>query len=68
MAAISLLAVAGTTSLVSLLVWLLIFCVVVFLVFYILGHIPLPEPWRTVITAIIGIILLLVLLQQFGFI
>jgi hypothetical protein len=63
-----LLLAVGETSLVALLIWLLIFMLVVWLVFFILSRIPLPEPWRTVITAIVGLILLLVLLRQFGFV
>jgi hypothetical protein len=59
--------VVGGYSLISVLIWLLIFAVVVYLVFLILGMLPLPEPIRTVITIVVALILLLVLLQRIGF-
>lgn len=65
--ALSLLAVAEVGGLVSLLIWLLILCVVVYLLFFILGHLALPEPVRTVIVVIVALVLLLVLVQRLGF-
>jgi hypothetical protein len=57
----------GGPSLIAVLIWLLVFLVVVYIVYLILGHMPIPEPWKTVILLIVGLILLLVLLSHFGF-
>lgn len=53
--------------LMSVLIWLLIFAVVIWLVYFILSHTPIPEPVRTVVLVIVGIILLLVLFNRLGF-
>jgi hypothetical protein len=42
--------------------------VVVWLVFLILGMLPLPEPIKMVITVVVALLLLLVLIQRLGFI
>ena len=57
--------VAGP-SLITILIWLLVFALVVYLVFLIVNYMPIPEPFKTVIVCVVGIILLLVLLQKFG--
>lgn len=56
----------GTPSLIAVLIWLLIFLVVCYIVYLILGHMPIPDPWKTVILLVVGLILLLILLQRFG--
>lgn len=57
----------GTPSLIAVLIWLLIFLIVCYIVYLILGHMPIPDPWKTVILLVVGLILLLILLQRFGF-
>ena len=57
----------GSLSLITVLVWLLVFLIVCYIVYLILGHMPIPEPWKTVILLIVGLILLLILLSHFGF-
>ena len=59
--------VIGGTSLISLLIWLIILAVVVWLLFLIIGMLPLPEPIKTIITVVIALILLLVIVQRLGF-
>lgn len=65
-----LLFVAQTTAVphLSLLIWLLVFCLVVYLVFFIMGRLALPEPVGTIVTVIVALILLVVLLRQFALI
>jgi hypothetical protein len=58
--------VVSSMSLISVLIWLLVFAIVVYLAFFIVQRIPIPEPWKTVIVCIVAIILLVVLLQRFG--
>lgn len=57
----------GGTSLIAVLIWLLVFLIVCYIVYLILGHMPIPDPWKTVILLIVGLILLLILLSHFGF-
>jgi hypothetical protein len=59
--------IVGGAGLISVLIWLLIFLVVCYIVYLILGHMPIPDPWKTVILLIVGLILLLILLSHFGF-
>ena len=63
-----LLALAEPSGLISILIWLLILCVVIYLFFWVLGKIPLPEPIRTIITVVVALALLLFLVQRLGFI
>jgi hypothetical protein len=51
---------------ISLLIWLLVFCVVLYLVYWILGQTPLPQPIRNIVLIIIAIIAILVLLGHVG--
>lgn len=50
----------------SLLIWLLIFCVVAYAVFLVLGHLALPEPLRTLVVLVAVLILLFWLLGRLG--
>jgi hypothetical protein len=56
----------GIESLVMLLVWILVLAVVVWLVFYVLNQIALPQPVRAVIVVIVAVVLLLFLLGRLG--
>jgi hypothetical protein len=57
----------GATSLISVLIWLLVLAVVVYVIWLILNMLPLPEPIRTIILCILGLVLLLVIVQRLGF-
>jgi hypothetical protein len=46
----------------SILVFLIVICVI----YYVLGMMPIPEPPRTLIYIVLGVILLLVLLGYIG--
>lgn len=61
-----LLAAIESVSLISLLIWLLVFAIVIYIVFLILGMLPIPEPIRTIVLCVLGVILLLVLVQRLG--
>lgn len=62
-----LLAVALSASgLVPLLIWLLVLALVIYVVFLVLGMLPLPGPAKQIITIILAVIFLLVLLQHLG--
>ncbi len=51
---------------IELLVSLLILAIVVYVVYLILNQIQLPPPIKTIVYLIVGLILLLVLLDQVG--
>lgn len=51
---------------IELLIWLLILALIVYVVFLILGMLPLPYPARQIVTLILAIIFLLVLLERIG--
>ena len=51
---------------ISLLIGLLIACLVIGLVWYCIGLIPMPAPARTIVTVIFAIICILVLLSYVG--
>lgn len=53
-------------SLINLLIGLLGVVLIVYLIFWVLGRIPMPEPARTVITGVTALILLLILLNWVG--
>ena len=57
----------GGASLISLLIWLLVLAVVIYVVFLILNMLPIPEPIRTIVLCILGLILLLVVINRLGF-
>jgi hypothetical protein len=64
----TLIAQVAAGGLISLLVWLLIFAIVIYVVYLILGMFTLPPKVREIACLIIGVIFLLVLLQRLGFI
>lgn len=51
---------------ISTLLYVCVLCLVIWLVFFVVGQIPMPQPIRTVITVIIGVVLLLWLLNHLG--
>ena len=51
---------------ISILLSLLVLAVVIYVAYLILGYINLPEPINKIVTIILGLIFLLVLLQQVG--
>lgn len=59
--------VLGGGGLVSLLIWLLVLAIVCYVVFLILGMLPIPQPIKTIVCLILGLIFLLVLLGHLGF-
>lgn len=52
----------------DLLVTVLVVALVCWLVFYVMDHIPMTEPVRTVAYVVVGVILLLFVLSRFGII
>lgn len=50
----------------DILLGLAIFAIIVWLIFFILGQLPLPDPPKTIIAVIIALIVLIVLLNQVG--
>lgn len=51
---------------ISLLIWLLVFLLVAGIVFYIIGMLPIPQPWLNIARAIVALIILLILLNYLG--
>lgn len=62
-----LLAALETGGLISLLIWLVVVAVVVYIVYLIFTYIPLPEPIKTIILCVLGLILFLVVIRSLGF-
>ena len=60
------LAALETGGLITLLIWFLVLAIVIYVVFLILGMLPIPEPIRTIVLCILGLILLLVVLNRVG--
>lgn len=50
----------------SLLIWIIVVALVVYLLFWLLGQIPMPQPVRTVITVLVALLLLVYLVNRFG--
>jgi hypothetical protein len=48
---------------VGLLIWLLVFALIIWAAYYILGMLPIPEPPKAIIMIVLAIIFLLILLQ-----
>jgi hypothetical protein len=51
---------------IELLIWFIVFAVIVWLVFFILGQLPIPAPIKTVVTVVFALIFLLILISHFG--
>jgi heme A synthase len=51
---------------ISLLLWIVVFALIVYIVFWALGQIPLPPPIRTVIVVVVALVFLVYLVQRFG--
>jgi hypothetical protein len=56
----------GTESLISLLIYLLIGGLIIWVVYYILGMLTLPQPVKQIILVVVAIVALLWLLRTFG--
>jgi uncharacterized membrane protein (DUF373 family) len=52
--------------LVSLLVWLLVFALIIWLVYYVLGMLPLPPQVKNVVCVILAVLFLIILLERLG--
>ncbi len=50
-------------NLISLLVWLIILCLIFSVVWWILGQMPIPTPFRMVVNVVFGLVVLLILLS-----
>lgn len=64
--AIVLLLAASVGPLISFLIWLVVFVIVVYLAWLLVGVLPLPAPWKTIVWVLVCLILLLIFLQQTG--
>ena len=53
-------------GLVGLLIWLLVFALVIYVVYLVLGLLPIPPTIKQIVCLILGVIFLIVLLQQLG--
>jgi hypothetical protein len=58
-------AAGGLVSLL-ILIWLLVFALCVYVVYLILGMLPIPQPAKQIVCLVLAIILLLVMLQRLG--
>lgn len=51
---------------VTLLVTIVVVALILYVIFWALGQIPLPQPIRTVIVVVVALIILVWLVQRFG--
>lgn len=52
---------------ISLLLWLLVLALVIYVVYLIVGMLPLPSPAKQIVTLILAVVFLIILLQRLGF-
>ena len=50
----------------NLLIGLLVLALVIYVVFLIVGMLPLPEPAKHIVTLILAVVFLIILLQKLG--
>lgn len=51
---------------ITFLIWIVVLALVCYLLFWILGQIPMPSPIRTVIVVVVALVILVYLLQRSG--
>lgn len=51
---------------ISFLIWIVVLALILYLLFWILGQIPLPQPIRTIILVVVALVVLVYLLQRSG--
>jgi hypothetical protein len=49
-----------------LLVWILLLCLIAYIVYWALGQIPLPQPIRAIAVVVIALIFLVYIISRFG--
>jgi hypothetical protein len=62
------LATAEAAGLIALLIWLLVFALIIWVVYLILGLLPLNVQIKQIICVVLGIVFLIILLQRMGLI
>lgn len=53
-------------DLVHLLIWILVLCLIAGLIWYVIGMMPIPQPFKNVVVIVFCIILIIVLLNMMG--
>ena len=53
-------------GLVVILVWIVLLCLIAYLIFWALAKIPLPEPVRVIVTVLVVLVILLFIVQRFS--
>lgn len=51
---------------ISFLIWVIVLALVVYLLFWVLSQISMPQPVRTVIVVVVALVILVYLLQRTG--
>lgn len=51
---------------ITFLIWVIVLALVCYLLFWVLGQIPLPQPIRTVIVVVVALVILVYLVQRMG--
>lgn len=51
---------------ISFLLWIVVLALILYLLFWMLGQIPLPQPIRTIILVVVALVVLVYLLQRSG--
>ena len=57
---------ASISPLISFLVWLIIFVIVAYLAFLLIGVLRLADPWKTILFVLVVLVLLVIFVTQTG--
>lgn len=59
-------ALLSTAALIHFAIWLLVLAIVIYIVYLVLGMLPIPAPIKSIVCLVVGLIFLLVILSQLG--
>lgn len=51
---------------ITFIIWIIVLALVCYILFWVLGQIPMPKPIRTVIVVVVALVILVYLLRQSG--
>lgn len=51
---------------ITFIIWLIVLALVCYILFWVLGQIPMPAPVRVMITVVVALVILVYLLQRSG--
>ncbi len=63
---LTILAFLSTPALIHFAIWLLVLAIVIYIVYLVLGMLPIPQPIKHIVCLIVGLVFLLVILSNLG--